>query len=131
MPAYLDFIHIYTLILYYNSVCTAELYQVNRTRTLCYSDVAEFECYQHDTQIVWTITSISSDVSIHLEFHTLFDTARKKSTTIDSTTVRAQLIFGNGSFIMSKLIIVAYVAAIIECDTERISYRPQNSKLYY
>ncbi len=68
-------------------------------------------------------------MSRHLEFHTLFDTARKKSTTIDSTTVRAQLIFGNGSFIMSKLIIVADVAAIIECDTERINYRPQNSKL--
>ncbi len=70
-------------------------------------------------------------MSDQITFHTLFDSVRMKNRTIDSTIVTAQLIVGNSSFIMSKLTIAANLVATIECDLERISYQPQNSKFYY
>ena len=69
-------------------------------------------------------------MSDQILFHTLFDPVRLKNTTIDSTIVTAQVIIGNISFIMSKLTIAANLVATIECDTERISYQPLNSKLF-
>ena len=116
---------------YYLSISVADLYPVDQTRSLCYSDVAEFVCSQYDTQIIWTITSSSSGMSDQILFHTLFDPVRMKNGTIDSTIVTAQLIIGNISFIMSKLTIAANLVATIECDTERISYQPLSSKFYY
>ncbi len=116
---------------YYLSISVADLYPVDQARTLCYSDVAEFVCSQYDTLITWTITSSSSDMSDQISFHTLFDPVRMKNGTIDSTLVTAQLIVGNISFIMSKLTIAANLLATIECDEERISYQPLNSKFYY
>ncbi len=70
-------------------------------------------------------------MSDQISFHTLCDPVRMKSTTIDSTIVTAQLIVGNISFIMSKLTTAAIIVATIECDEERISYQPLNSKFYY
>ncbi len=118
---------------YYLRICVADFYQVDQARALCYSDVAEFVCSQYDTQILWRITSSSSDMSDQISFHTLFDSVRMKNGTIDSTIVTAQLIVGNSSFIMSKLTIAANLVATIECDTERISYQPLNGKFnqYY
>ncbi len=121
---------VFLLSSYYLRICVADFYQVNQARTLCYSDVAEFVCSQSDTRIIWTITSSSSGMSDQISFHTLFDSVRMKNGTIDSTIVTAQLIVGNISFIMSKLIIAANLVAIIECDTEKISYQPLNSKLF-
>ncbi len=48
------------IVTYCCGACVADLYQVNTTRTLCFSDVAEFMCSQHDSLVVWTVTSIST-----------------------------------------------------------------------
>ncbi len=56
------------------SVCVADLYQVNKTRTHCYDDVAEFICSHHDSLLTWTVTSIASDErSLTLSFNSQFN----------------------------------------------------------
>ncbi len=56
------------------SVCVADLYQVNKTRTQCYDDVAEFICSQHDSLLTWTVTSITSgERSATLSFNSQFN----------------------------------------------------------
>ncbi len=120
---------VFHLISYHLRICLTDFYQVNQARTLCYSNEAEFVCSQYDTRIIWTISSSSSGMSDQIAFHTLFDSVRMKNGTIDSTIVTAQLIIGNTSFITSKLTIVANLVATITCNSESISYQPQNSKL--
>ncbi len=56
------------------SVCVADFYQVNKTRTHCYSDVAEFICSYHDSLLTWIVTSItSSERSDTLSFDSQFN----------------------------------------------------------
>ncbi len=112
------------------SNCFAALYQVNRTRTLCYSDVAEFVCYQQSPFVSWTVTSISSGHSSSiLSFHTVFaPEERMKSARLDTTIVRAQLIHGNSSFTLTSLTIEATLSATIECNDDILTYYPLDSK---
>ena len=112
------------------SNCFAALYQVNRTRTLCYSDVAEFVCYQQSPFVLWTVTSISSrHRSQVLSFHAVFTPEeRMKSTRLDNTVVRAQLLDGNSSFTLSSLTIEATLSATIECEDDILTYYPLDSK---
>ena len=112
------------------SNCFADLYQVNRTRTLCYSDVAEFVCSQQVPFTAWTVTSISSGHSSPvLSFHAVFaPEERMKSTRLDTTVVRAQLIHGNSSFTLSSLTIEATLSATIECNDDILTYYPLDSK---
>ena len=112
------------------STSFADLYQVNRTRTLCYSDVAEFVCYQQSSFTSCTVTSISSGHrSQVLSFHAVFaPEERMKSVRLDTTVVRAQLIHGNSSFILSSLTIEATLSATTECNDDILTYYPLNSK---
>ncbi len=112
------------------STSFADLYQVNRTRTLCYSDVAEFVCYQQSSFVSWTVTSISSDHSSPvLSFHAVFaPEQRMKSVRLDTTVIRAQLIHGNSSFTLTSLTIEATLSATIECNYDILTYHPLNSK---
>ncbi len=112
------------------SNCCAALYQVNRTRTLCYSDVAEFVCFQQLPFAAWTVTSISSGHSSSvLSFHAVFaPEQRMKSTRLDNTVVRAQLIHGNSSFTLSSLTIEATLSATIECNDNILTYYSLDSK---
>ncbi len=123
----------YWIWLYLNCLCStsfADLYQVNRTRTLCNSDVAEFVCSQQVPFVSWTVTSISSGYSSTvLSFHTVFaPEERMKSTRLDTTVVRARIIHGNSSFILSSLTIEATLSATIECNDDILTYYPLNSK---
>ncbi len=124
---------IYWLLLVVICPCStsfADLYQVNRTRTLCYSDVAEFVCSQQSPFVSWTVTSISSSHSSPvLSFHTVFaPEERMKSTRLDTTVVRAQLIHGNSSFTLTSLTIEATLSATIECEDDILTYYPLDSK---
>ncbi len=112
------------------STSFAALYQVNRTSTLCYSDVAEFVCSLQSPFVLWTVTSISSGHSSPvLSFHVVHaPEERMKSTRLDTTVVRAQLIHGNLSFTLSSLTIEATLSATIECNGEILTYYPLNSK---
>ena len=112
------------LALYYNKVCVADLYQVNRTRTLCYSDIAEFVCSQTDMALVlWRVTS-TSGTTRPLSFHTLFDSiGLVKTATVDTTTVTAKLVNSNSSFFESRLTISANLSSTIECNIESIQYQ--------
>ncbi len=112
------------------STSFADLYQVNRTRTLCYSDVAEFVCYQQSPFVSWTVTSISSrHISPVLSFHAVFaPEERMKSATLDTTVIRAQVIHGNSSFTLSSLTIEATLSATIECEDDILTYYPLDSK---
>ncbi len=112
------------------SNCFAALYQVNRTRTLCYSDVAEFICYRQVPFVSWTVTSISSEhMSPVLSFHVVFAPEdRMKSTRLDTTVVRAQLIHGNSSFILTSLTIEATLSATIDCEDDTLTYYPLDSE---
>ena len=103
--------------------CKAELYLVNRTSTLC-SNEAVFICANKDLpDVQWTITT-AGGTTRSLSFSLLFATDRVLSRTIDSTPVRAELIFGNSSYYVSSMTIVATLSATIECNLESISYQP-------
>ncbi len=108
----------------------ADLHQVNRTRTLCYSDVAEFVCSQQLPFAAWTVTSISSGHrSSVLSFHVVFaPEQRMKSVRLDTTVVRAQLLGGNSSFTLTSLTIEATLSATIRCNDDILTYYPLNSK---
>ncbi len=126
-------INMYWIWLYLIYLCNtsfADLYQVNRTRTLCYSDVAEFVCFQKLPFVSWTVTSISSGHrSQFLNFHAVFaPEERMKSTRLDTTVVRAQLIHGNSSFTLTSLTIEATLSATIECNDDILTYYPVNGK---
>ena len=123
----------YWIWLYLICLCStsfADLYQVNRTRTLCYSDVAEFVCYQQSAFTAWTVTSISSGHSSSvLSFHAVFaPEQRMKSTRLDTTVIRVQLLDGNSSFTLSSLTIEATLSATIECNDDILTYYPLDSK---
>ncbi len=117
-------LYIFSLI---HSVCVADLYQVNRTRTLCYSDVAEFVCYLQVPFASWTITSRRSEESVQLNLHSVIG-GRTKSGTIDSTTVRVEITSGDSSFISSRLTIDAHLQADISCQVESVYSQLVNSK---
>ncbi len=126
-------INMYWIWLYLICLCStsfADLYQVNRTRTLCYSDVAEFVCSQQVPFVSWTVTSISSGhTSSVLSFHAVFASEEgMKSTRLDNTVVRAQLIHGNSSFTLTSLTIEATLSATTECNDDILTYHPLDSK---
>ena len=107
--------------------CKAELYQVNRTSTQC-SNQAMFICANNDgPSIQWEITSVGGATE-SLSFSLLFNTERVMSRTIEYTPVRAELIFGNSSYYVTSLTIVATLSATIECNLESISYQPDSGK---
>ncbi len=110
--------------LYYISVCVAGLYQVNETRTLCYSDVAEFLCSQHPPYVYWIVTNTATGNRTFLSFHTNLDPVRMKTTTVDSTIVKAQVMSSNSSMVLSFLEIDASITASITCNIEMIMYHP-------
>ncbi len=109
---------------YYNSVCVADLYQVNETRTLCYSDIAEFVCSQHLPYVYWTVTNTATGNRTSLNFHTNLDPVRMKTTTVDSTIVKAQVMSSNSSIVLSFLETNASITASITCNNEMILYHP-------
>ena len=126
-------LYFYLIIVTYScGACVADLYQVNTTRTLCFSDIAEFVCSQHDSVAIWGVTSnstgeSSSDLSFH--YSALATGQRMKITTIDSTEVIAQILYGNSSFSLTVLTIEATLSAIVSCNSDTLAYYPQNSKL--
>ncbi len=126
----LDMFRLWLAVIVLCSNCFADLYQVNRTRTLCYSDVAEFACSQQSRYTSWTVTSISSGHrSPVLSFHAVFaPEVRMKSVRLDTTVVRAQLIHGNSSFTLTSLTIEATLSATIECNDDILTYYPLDSK---
>ncbi len=109
---------------YYNSVSVADLYQVNETRTLCYSDIAEFVCSQHLPYVRWIVTNTATGNSTFLSFPINFDPVRMKTTTVDSTIVKAQVMSSNSSIVLSFLEINASITASINCNNEMIMYHP-------
>ncbi len=119
--------------LYCNTLCVADLYQVNRTRTLCYSNVAEFFCSQTDATLLhWTVTSTSSGMVRFLSFLAMHDSnGLVGNTTLDSTTVTATLLNSDNSSIESLIAISADLSATIQCNFESIQHQVLNSKYYY
>ncbi len=120
------------IVTYSCGACVADLYQVNTTRTLCFYDVAEFICFQHDSLVAWTVTSISTGErasGLTLHSSALATGQRMVRTTIDSTEVIAQILYGNSSFSLTVLTIEARLSAIVRCNYDILNYYPQNSKL--
>ncbi len=126
----LDMFWLWLVVICPCSNCFSALYQVNRTGTPCYSDVAEFVCSQQSPFAAWTVTSISSGHSSPiLSFHAVFTPEeRMKSARLDNTVVRAQLIHGNSSFTLSSLTIEATLSATIECNDDTLTYYPVDGK---
>ncbi len=122
------------IVTYCCGACVADLYQVNTTRTLCFSDVAEFMCSQHDSLVVWTVTSNSTgerSSGLSFDYSVLATEQRMKMTVIDSTEVIAQILYGNSSFSLTVLTIEATLSAIVYCNSDTLAYYPQNSKLVF
>ena len=109
-------------------VFQAELYLANRNGLQCSSE-AVFVCANNDgPSIQWRIATVGGAVkslNFHLSFHSEGEIITK---TIESTPVRAELIFGNSSYYVSSLTIVAKLSATINCNTESITYQLENSK---
>ncbi len=126
----LDMFWLWLVVICPCSNCFAALYQVNRTRTLCYSDVAEFVCSQQSPFVSWTVASISSGHSSPvLSFHAVFAPEQRiKSSRLDTTVVRAQLLDGNSSFTLTSLTIEATLSATIDCNEDILTYYPLDSK---
>ncbi len=74
--------------------------------------------------------SISSGHSSSvLSFHVVFaPEERMKSTRLDTTVIRAQLIHGNSSFTLTSLTIEATLSATMECNDDILTYYPLVSK---
>ncbi len=115
---------------YHDTLCVADLYQVNRTRTLCYSDIAQFLCSKTSTTILtWSVISSTSGRVKFLSFNTRFDSVGMVDTTIlDASTVTAQLLNNDTSSLESLLTISANLSATIECNNEITHYHSENSK---
>ncbi len=64
-----------------------------------------------------------------LSFHVVHDPEEgMKSTRLDTTVVRTQLIRGNSSFILTSLTIEATLSATIECNDDILTYYPLDGK---
>ncbi len=108
--------------LYFTPVCAAHLHQVNSTRTLCYSDVAEFVCSQHQVIPSWRVSSATSTTPL-LSFTTQ-SSVQIREASLEFTPVTARPIFSNSSFINSSLTISASLSVTIECNAEAIPQAP-------
>ncbi len=115
-----------------NIVCLGDLYQVNRSRTLCNSDVAEFVCSQYDNDIVIWRFSANGGSQRRISFRIPLDNTperRIKHNTLESTRVEGHLIFANSSFFKSSLTIDASLSVTISCNLrDEIMYHPLNSE---
>ncbi len=115
-----------------NTRCVADLYQVNRTRTLYCSDIAQFLCSKTSTTILtWRVISSTSGRVKFLSFNTRFDSVGTVDTTIlDTSTVTAQLLNNDTSSLESLLTISVNLSAIIQCNNEITLYHSEslNSK---
>ncbi len=120
------------IIIHSDIVCSGDLYQVNRSRTLCNSDVAEFVCSQYGRRAVIWILSANGDIQRRLSFLLPLDNTpegRTKHTTLESTRVEGHLIFANSSFFKSSLTIDASLSVTISCNLRDESmYHPLNSE---
>ncbi len=120
------------LIIYSNIVCLGDLYQVNRIRTLCNSDVAEFVCSQYGNDVVIWGFSANGGSQRRISFLFPLDNTpegRIKHNTLESTRVEGLLIFGNSSFFKSSLTIDASLSVTISCNSiDEIIYRPLDSE---
>ena len=89
-------------------------------------------CSQHDSLVVWTVTSNSTgerSSGLSFDYSVLATEQRMKMTVIDSTEVIAQILYGNSSFSLTVLTIEATLSAIVSCNSDTLAYYPQNSKL--
>ena len=108
-------------------MCQAELYLANMPGILC-SNEASFICANnYGPSIQWEITT-DGGATQSLSFSLLFITERVMSRTIESSPVTAELIFGNSSYYVTSLTIVATLSATIECNLESIRYQPDSGK---
>ncbi len=115
--------------LYLSPVCVANLHQVNSTRTLCYSDVAEFVCSQHQVILSWRVSSATSTTPL-LSFTTQ-SSVQIREASLEFTPVIARVIFSNSTFIKSSLTVSASLSVTIECNLQAITYQLLNSKCTY
>ena len=120
------------IIIHSDIVCSGDLFQVNRSRTLCNSDVAEFICSQYGRSAVIWIFSANGGIHRTLSFLLPLDNTpqgRTKHTTLESTRVEGHHIFANSSFFKSSLTIDASLSVTISCNSiDEIMYHPLNSE---
>ncbi len=120
------------LIINSNIVCLGDLYQVNRIRTLCNYDVAEFVCSQYGNDIVIWRFSANGGSQRRISFILPLDNTpegRIKHNTLESTRVEGYLIFANSSFFKSSLTIDASLSVTISCNSiDEIMHHPLNSE---
>ncbi len=105
---------------------------MNRIRTLCNSDVAEFVCSQYGNDIVIWRFSANGGSQRRIYFLLPLDNTperRIKHNTLESTRVEGHLIFANSSFFKSSLTIDASLSVTISCNSiDEIMYHPLDSE---
>ncbi len=120
------------LIIHYDIACLGDLYQVNRIRTLCNSDVAEFVCSQYGNDAVIWIFSVNGGSQRRISFLIPNDNTparRIQHNTLESTRVDSHLIFANSSFFKNSLTIDASLSVTISCNAiDEIMYHPLDSE---
>ena len=121
-----NFLYRNFVVLFLLSVCQAELYQVNKSATLCTSEEAVFVCsHGQGASTKWTISTLNNTLVFSLNY--LFD--RKRTLMIDDTPVKAEVIFDNSTLDVSTLTIVATLTATIVClDRETITYNLEDGE---
>jgi len=111
--------------------CKGLLYQVKREDS-CPPEEVEFMCgNNNDVPLIqWTVTSLLSDYTQNIAFHTQFDyPGISRFTVIDNFVVNATFLYGNSSWYLSSLIIPSALSSEIICNTEFLHYHsPINSK---
>ena len=110
-------------------MCQGELYQVNKSRTLCTSEEAIFVCsHGLGASTKWTISTLNTtrDVISHNMF------GRIKQLMIDDTPVKVEVIFANSIWDVSTLTIVATLTATIICnDRDTITYNLEDGESFF
>ncbi len=105
---------------------------MNRIRTLCNSDVAEFVCSQYGNDAVIGRLSVNGGSRRRISFLIPNDNIparRIQHNTLESTRVEGHLIFANSSFFKSSLTIDASLSVTISCNSiDEIMYHPLNSE---
>ncbi len=109
----------------------ALLHQVNEVNVFCRNE-AEFLCSQlNEHEVQWVVT-LSNGISRSLSFNSLTDSvAVEKFTVIQSTIMKATLVFVNSSYILTSLTLAAHLNATIRCHSEYLLYEFEDCKLIF
>ncbi len=111
------------LLCYYYYICVRlVLVQVLNFKTICLQNTVLYECIVADGFLLWTVRQSSSTTYLFTYSYTIHSGTANYTKGLGPSTISAQLIFRNSTFISSILTITNVTSlrgdVIIECNQE-------------